>query len=32
MNIVFGLLKYLIDAALMLFLLYIVLLIRKRID
>jgi len=32
MNIVFGLLKYLMDAALILLLIYIVLLIRKRID
>jgi len=32
MNIVFGLLRYIIDAALILLLVYIVLLIRKRID
>lgn len=32
MNVVYGLLKYVFDGALLLFLLYVVLLIRKRVD
>ncbi len=32
MNIVFGILKYVFDAAIILFVVYVVMLIRKRVD